>query len=122
MRTETHTTATRLAGEGARVAAWRRERLLGIGFAPGLADGLAHEFRIDLHDLIDLVERGCSPELAVRCASSLHSTWTRPSVPGSSSRDPTRAGTRLIEHESCRAVSTGHDEEGAAPDPAGLRP
>ena len=51
---------------GRGVAAWRREQLLRSGFAPRLAHELAQDGRYDLHALIELVERGCPPELAVR--------------------------------------------------------
>jgi hypothetical protein len=49
-----------------RVVAWRRSRLLDAGFGAELADALAGEFRVDLHALLQLVERGCPPVLAVR--------------------------------------------------------
>lgn len=46
--------------------AWRRQRLTAAGFPPPLATRLAADPRYDLHALIELVERGCSIELAVR--------------------------------------------------------
>jgi hypothetical protein len=52
--------------ERQQVVAWRRGRLLDAGFDPGLADALAEEFRVDLHALLQLVERGCPPQLAAR--------------------------------------------------------
>jgi hypothetical protein len=48
------------------VVAWRRERLLAGGFPLSLATTLAHDARYDLHALIELVEQGCPPPLAVR--------------------------------------------------------
>jgi hypothetical protein len=36
------------------------------GFSRGLAARLAHDRAYDLHALIELVERGCPPALAVR--------------------------------------------------------
>ena len=48
------------------VADWRREQLVRSGFGTELASGLARDGRYDLHALIELVERGCPPELAVR--------------------------------------------------------
>ena len=48
------------------VVAWRRDQLAHSGFAPVLATRLAGDPRYDLHGLIELVERGCPPELAVR--------------------------------------------------------
>jgi len=54
-----------------RLADWRRERLVGSGFPPSLAASLAAERGWDLHALIELVERGCPPELAVRILAPL---------------------------------------------------
>lgn len=71
MNTNLHTASERLDDETMRVAAWRRTRLLATGFAPTLADELASEYGIDLHALIDLVERGCPPELAARILAPL---------------------------------------------------
>jgi hypothetical protein len=45
---------------------WRSDQLLGAGFPPALAVQLGHDTRYDLHTLIELVERGCPVELAVR--------------------------------------------------------
>lgn len=53
------------------VAAWRRSILLRAGFAGALADQLAHDMRVDLHDLLELVDRGCPPELAARILAPL---------------------------------------------------
>jgi hypothetical protein len=55
----------------ADVAAWRRQQLLRSGFPPALAARLARDGEYDLHCLIELVERGCPPELAVRILSPL---------------------------------------------------
>jgi hypothetical protein len=51
--------------------AWRRDRLRGAGFAPGEADQLASDARLDLHELIGLVERGCRHDLAIRIVAPL---------------------------------------------------
>jgi hypothetical protein len=48
------------------VARWRRQQLVGSGFPPLVAARLAKDPRYDLHALIELVQRGCPPELAVR--------------------------------------------------------
>ena len=48
------------------VAGWRRDQLVHSGFSLPAADRLAHDRRYDLHALIELVERGCPPHLAVR--------------------------------------------------------
>ena len=48
------------------VMAWRLNILLRAGFDAGLADELAYDARVDLHDLLKLVDRGCPPHLAAR--------------------------------------------------------
>ncbi|MDX6555394.1 MAG: hypothetical protein QOD86_1589 [Miltoncostaeaceae bacterium] len=48
------------------VTAWRRERLERAGFPPSLAGRLAGERGRDLHQLIELAERGCPHRLAER--------------------------------------------------------
>jgi hypothetical protein len=60
---QTRTASERSAGE---VVRWRRERLVESGFPLPLAARLAKNAGYDLHALIELVERGCPPELAVR--------------------------------------------------------
>ena len=59
----TETTAER---DGHDVVAWRRDRLADAGFPRSLAAPIADDSRYDLHALIELVERGCLPELAAR--------------------------------------------------------
>jgi hypothetical protein len=41
------------------------------GFEPPLALALAQDGRYDLHALIELVERGCPPRLAIRILAPL---------------------------------------------------
>jgi hypothetical protein len=53
------------------VVEWRRERLLAAGFALGLAALLAEDCAIDLHAALELVDRGCPPELAARILAPL---------------------------------------------------
>jgi hypothetical protein len=48
------------------VTTWRRCRLLDAGFDAELADRLATSRAIDLHALLQLVDRGCPPALAAR--------------------------------------------------------
>jgi hypothetical protein len=57
-----------LQGRVARddIVGWRCEQLLQSGFPPPLAARAAADPRYDLHRLIELVERGCPPDLAVR--------------------------------------------------------
>ena len=44
-------------------------RLLEAGFEPALARRVAEGPTMDVHALLDLVDRGCPPELAVRILS-----------------------------------------------------
>jgi hypothetical protein len=60
---QTKTTAVQALEQ---VVRWRREQLVESGFAPALAARVAENTDYDLHSLIELVERGCPPELAVR--------------------------------------------------------
>jgi hypothetical protein len=53
------------------VVHWRRERLVESGFPARLAGRLAGDPYYDLHALIELAERGCRPELAVRILAPL---------------------------------------------------
>ena len=55
----------------ATVTAWRRDRLVDAGFALPLAWRVARDRRYDLHALIDLVEHGCPPDLALRILAPL---------------------------------------------------
>jgi hypothetical protein len=57
-----------MPSESERIARWRRDRLLAAGFPPELADRLSVTRGADLHRLLDLVDKGCPPELAVRIA------------------------------------------------------
>ena len=53
------------------MTAWRRHRLVEAGFDPRTADAFARAGAVDLHELIQLVERGCPPELAARIMAPL---------------------------------------------------
>ena len=57
--------------EEQEVVAWRRAQLVESGFPAAVAEALAGDGRYDLHALIELVERGCSPELASRILAPL---------------------------------------------------
>jgi hypothetical protein len=65
---QTKTTSPRAAEE---VVRWRREQLVEAGFPLPLAAGVAKNAGYDLHALIELVERGCGPDLAVRILAPL---------------------------------------------------
>ena len=56
---------------GRDVVRWRREQLAGSGFPLPLATRLARDPHYDLHALIELSERGCAPELAMRIVAPL---------------------------------------------------
>jgi hypothetical protein len=58
-------------GREAVVPRWRRRRLVAAGFEPALAARVAREGGIDLHELLDLVDRGCPPATAVRILAPL---------------------------------------------------
>jgi hypothetical protein len=53
------------------VQAWRRCRLLEAGFPAQLAETVSADSRFDLHALLQLVDRGCPAELAVRIVGPL---------------------------------------------------
>jgi hypothetical protein len=57
--------------EFARIVRWRRERLVEAGFPLRLAGQVAEEGDYDLHALIELTERGCPAELAMRIVAPL---------------------------------------------------
>jgi hypothetical protein len=48
------------------VVRWRCMQLVDAGFPASRAAEIALDTRFDLHALIELVERGCPPDLAVR--------------------------------------------------------
>jgi hypothetical protein len=53
------------------VVGWRRCRLLEAGFPEELAEALARDHAVDLHELLQLVDRGCPPSLAARILAPL---------------------------------------------------
>jgi hypothetical protein len=68
MRTTTTNEQTELD-----VMRWRRDQLVRTGFPLPLAGLIAKDRRYDLHDLIELVEHGCPPELAARILAPFES-------------------------------------------------
>jgi hypothetical protein len=52
--------------ESQKVESWRLEQLLLAGYPLAVADALAIDTHIDLHQAVDLVARGCSPVVAAR--------------------------------------------------------
>jgi hypothetical protein len=59
----------RSSGPPVDVTTWRRCRLLEAGFPQPLAERLASTPAVDVHALLELIDRGCSPELAARILS-----------------------------------------------------
>ena len=59
------------APAGDEVLRWRRDQLVAAGFEPRLAAAVAKRHGYDLHALIELVESGCPPPLAVRILAPL---------------------------------------------------
>lgn len=57
---------TTIETETERVERWRTDELVRVGFDVEQATLLAIEPGVDLHAALDLIERGCPPELAVR--------------------------------------------------------
>ena len=53
------------------IEAWRTDVLRQAGFEAPLARRLAANADVDLHDLLELVDRGCPPELAARILAPL---------------------------------------------------
>jgi hypothetical protein len=54
------------AEPGGDLTAWRRELLLRAGVDADLAGGIASDCAMDLHAMIELLERGCPPGFAAR--------------------------------------------------------
>ena len=54
------------AEPGNDLAGWRKQRLLRAGVDSELAAMIASDCAMDLHAMIELVERGCPPDLAAR--------------------------------------------------------
>jgi hypothetical protein len=57
--------------EAKAIVAWRRQRLAAAGFDTPTAAALARNPSVDLHALLDLVDRGCPPGLAARILAPL---------------------------------------------------
>ena len=65
------TSAITTGHEGNGVVAWRHAQLVRSGFREEAAASVAEDDRYDLHRLIELVDRGCPPELALRILAPL---------------------------------------------------
>ena len=64
-------TSTGPAAHDRKVVEWRRRRLVVAGFTRERASELASDGGIDLHALLELIDRGCAPELAARILAPL---------------------------------------------------
>jgi len=71
MATRTDTTDQAPGIRDLAVVTWRRTQLLAAGFSLQASETLARECGVDLHALLDLVESGCPPRLAVRILTPL---------------------------------------------------
>jgi hypothetical protein len=67
------------------VVDWRRRRLVRAGFAEALAEDVARDCAMDLHALLELVDRHCPPALAVRIVAPLDGEC-RPCSPAEEAR------------------------------------
>ena len=59
------------AEPGGHLTEWRTQRLVRAGVGAELAASIAADCAMDLHAMIELIERGCSPELAARILAPL---------------------------------------------------
>jgi hypothetical protein len=71
-------TTTSHTASSSPVVEWRGERLLRAGFASDLATRLAQSRAIDVHAILELVDRSCPPELAARILAPLDDRWWSP--------------------------------------------
>ncbi len=62
---------SRRAEDRAQQVRWRARWLVCAGFPLDLAQRLARTERVDLHQLLELVDRGCPPETAARIVAPL---------------------------------------------------
>jgi hypothetical protein len=51
---------------------WRRGCLTAAGVAPEVAAHLAEDCSVDLHAVLELIDRGCPPALAARILAPLN--------------------------------------------------
>jgi hypothetical protein len=78
----------RAATEDQRLACWRQRQLEAAGFPLRLAAAAARDASFDLHALIELVERGCPPALAVRILAPLDVEGIAATLPASAEAAP----------------------------------
>ena len=63
---DVETAVREVESENERVLRWRVEELVRAGYGERFAHKLAQQRHVDLHEAIDLLRRGCEPELAVQ--------------------------------------------------------
>jgi hypothetical protein len=85
VKTQKETATLRLTTLDEEVVVWRHEQLVGAGLPHDLAAELAGDSRFDLHALIELVERGCPPELARRILAPIEDPHPETGVQSSQS-------------------------------------
>ena len=66
-----HRSTSEQSAPSSEVVEWRRACLVAAGFRTGLAADLAADCRIDLHAILELVDRGCPPHYAARILAPL---------------------------------------------------
>jgi hypothetical protein len=76
---------------------WRARRLTAAGFAPSEAYELASNDGVDLHALLELIDRGCPPALAVRITAPLEEDQPRCASTSATSES---CSSRQAEHPS----------------------
>jgi hypothetical protein len=68
---DTARNARRNPGTDGHLIDWRRAQLMRAGFEDDLATRAAADRAMDVHALLDLVDAGCPPDLAVRILAPL---------------------------------------------------
>jgi hypothetical protein len=71
MKAQTDRTQAETPIRDAAVVAWRKAQLIAAGCDLETSEQLARECGVDLHALIELLERGCPPGLAQRILAPL---------------------------------------------------
>jgi hypothetical protein len=66
METETRTRRGRRTPEEARVIEWRAAELVRAGYSAFEADVISTQTEVDLHRAVELPQRGCPHDLALR--------------------------------------------------------
>jgi hypothetical protein len=67
-----------LRDDRAQWVQWRAGRMERAGFPADVAARLARQDRVELHALLELIDRGCPPQLAARILAPLDAPVTKP--------------------------------------------